>query len=552
MIQYFPTITGSLTVNGDLIVTGTGSMSASLALNSNLLQGTGSTGFATTASLTAVSSSQQQISASLLNVVANYATTGSNSFRADQSITGSLVVSSTITAQTLVVQTVTSSIVYSSGSNLFGNALSNTQTFTGSLNVTGSLVLIGNITGNAVTLTGALVGTSASFSSYGYFNGANGQYAAASRGLVEVDGAASSVFGLTVGNVAKAYLYTTAIETLLKGYGNLILQAGNYNALTFTGSTGAATFISSATATQFNVSASGGTTQIYNTGGGHTVITNATANKDMNYQTSGTGGHYFNTAGVDRLIISSTGAATFSGSVTMGGDLVLTPNDSAISFSSGAARFFTGGQEKMRITSGNDVGIGATTITNPNSIGRVLEVKLANSVGIVLNDSRDASPIGLENRGAVFHLTYGTKSLLVSDGGSGNIAIGISAAYNGERLRVGGSTSANKPAMAITSANPNVSCPNGTATTVYTFPSYPRVMFYMVFVRFDTGADANGYAAYAVVAASSVGSKLMTVVNGSAAVLTLSGLNVQINQTSGVTQNAVVSVIQIFAEAGGN
>jgi hypothetical protein len=68
----------------------------------------------------------------------NYATTGSNSFRADQSITGSLVVSSTITAQTLVVQTVTSSIVYSSGSNIFGSALSNTQTFTGSLNLTGS------------------------------------------------------------------------------------------------------------------------------------------------------------------------------------------------------------------------------------------------------------------------------------------------------------------------------------------------------------------------------------------------------------------------------
>jgi hypothetical protein len=121
-------------------------MSASLALNSNLLQGTGSTGFATTASLTAVSSSQQQISASLLNVVANYATTGSNSFRANQSITGSLVVSSTITAQTLVVQTVTSSIVYSSGSNIFGSALTDRQTFTGSVNITGSShAIFGNV-----------------------------------------------------------------------------------------------------------------------------------------------------------------------------------------------------------------------------------------------------------------------------------------------------------------------------------------------------------------------------------------------------------------------
>jgi hypothetical protein len=177
MIQYFPIVTGSLTVNGDLIVTGTGSMSASLALNSNLLQGTGSTGFATTASLLAVSSSQQQISASLLTLTAsytalsssytalsgsyntfsgsestritkienNYATTGSNSFRADQSITGSLVVSSTITAQTLVVQTVTSSILYSSGSNVFGNQLANTQTFTGSVNITGSQTIFGNV-----------------------------------------------------------------------------------------------------------------------------------------------------------------------------------------------------------------------------------------------------------------------------------------------------------------------------------------------------------------------------------------------------------------------
>ena len=120
--------------------------SASLAQNSLLLQGTGSIGFATTASLLAVSSSQQQISASLLNVVANYATTGSNSFRANQSITGSLVVSSTITAQTLVVQTVTSSIVYSSGSNLFGSQLGDRQTFTGSVNITGSITQIGTNT----------------------------------------------------------------------------------------------------------------------------------------------------------------------------------------------------------------------------------------------------------------------------------------------------------------------------------------------------------------------------------------------------------------------
>ena len=137
-------ITGSITTTG--VITMSGSIaSASYSSTSDLLQGTGSIGFATTASFLAVSSSQQQISSSLLNVVANYATTGSNSFRANQSITGSLVVSSTITAQTLVVQTVTSSIVYSSGSNNFGNQLSNNQTFTGSVNITGSQIVYGSI-----------------------------------------------------------------------------------------------------------------------------------------------------------------------------------------------------------------------------------------------------------------------------------------------------------------------------------------------------------------------------------------------------------------------
>ena len=198
MIIQNPLLTGSLSYNGadlsnvtssnansasvSLILTSVSSsnqqLSASyiaLSASYNVFSGSAST------RITTVSSSQQDISASLLQVSAsyialsgsyntfsgsastrvtkienNYATTGSNSFRADQSITGSLVVSSTITAQTLVVQTVTSSILYSSGSNLFGNQLANTQTFTGSVNITGSLALAGNITSNG---TAVMLGT---------------------------------------------------------------------------------------------------------------------------------------------------------------------------------------------------------------------------------------------------------------------------------------------------------------------------------------------------------------------------------------------------------
>ena len=72
-----------------------------------------------------------------------YATTGSNQFKASQTITGSLTVTGAIVAQTLNIQQVTSSVVFSSGSNIFGNTTGNTHQFTGSVNVTGSLAVVG-------------------------------------------------------------------------------------------------------------------------------------------------------------------------------------------------------------------------------------------------------------------------------------------------------------------------------------------------------------------------------------------------------------------------
>jgi hypothetical protein len=74
---------------------------------------------------------------------------GSGRFTNGLTVTGSLALTGditgsnalftgTITAQKLVVQTITSSIIYSSGSNQFGSQLTDIQSFTGSLRVTGS------------------------------------------------------------------------------------------------------------------------------------------------------------------------------------------------------------------------------------------------------------------------------------------------------------------------------------------------------------------------------------------------------------------------------
>ncbi len=160
-------VTGSSTFVGNIVVTGSisategivvsGSIaSASYAANAEKLDGLDSTAFVLTSSYNPVSSS---LASRITVVETTYATTGSNIFTSNQTICGNLTTTGTITAQTLNVQQVTSSIVYSSGSNIFGNQLTDTQQLTGSVTVTGSLsvnnslVLTQNQTGSITVLS---------------------------------------------------------------------------------------------------------------------------------------------------------------------------------------------------------------------------------------------------------------------------------------------------------------------------------------------------------------------------------------------------------------
>jgi len=118
------------------------STSQSLSNRTTDLESTASVLTTASASFAIVSSSFSSTSqsiASRINIVeTSYATTGSNSFTNSQQITGSLTVSCAIIAQSLNVQQVTSSIVYSCGSNQFGCSTLDVQQFTGSLQVSGS------------------------------------------------------------------------------------------------------------------------------------------------------------------------------------------------------------------------------------------------------------------------------------------------------------------------------------------------------------------------------------------------------------------------------
>ena len=160
-------ISGSLIVNGQNVTTTiqtsntwSGSAASSItALNAttaSLLNYTASNNAAITdilfetASLNATTASLLSYTASQNSRNGTYATTGSNTFAGIQTVNSNLVVTGSITAATLIVQTVTSSVSFVTGSTRFGSLPINTHQFTGSVIVTGSL--------NATAFTGSGAG----------------------------------------------------------------------------------------------------------------------------------------------------------------------------------------------------------------------------------------------------------------------------------------------------------------------------------------------------------------------------------------------------------
>ena len=144
IIQYTPSgnisfVSGSTTlmsISSSGAITTTGVISGSTALSaSNAL----SSSFSLTGTTAATASSVSNLNQ---NVV----------------VTGSLTTTGQIVAQTLNVQQVTSSIVFSSGSNIFGSSVGNTQQMTGSVTVTGSFAVATTGTELQVNANGVNIG----------------------------------------------------------------------------------------------------------------------------------------------------------------------------------------------------------------------------------------------------------------------------------------------------------------------------------------------------------------------------------------------------------
>jgi hypothetical protein len=242
------------------------------AFSSSILNYTSSTTTAI-ADILLETASFNLLTASLLSYTASqnsrngtYATTGSNTFAGIQTVNSNLVVTGSITAQTLIVQTITSSQDFVTGSTKFGSLAINTHQFTGSVIVTGSL--------NATAFTGSGAGLTSI------------PNAALTNSTISGIALGSNLATLTIGTGLSGTSYNGSGAVTIANTGVTSNVAGT--GITVSGATGAVTITNSGV-----TSIVAGTGISINQGTGAVTVTNTITNN--NQLTNGAG--YITSAG---------------------------------------------------------------------------------------------------------------------------------------------------------------------------------------------------------------------------------------------------------------
>ena len=146
------TNTGSVTITGTLTAS---SIVGSISASNGIVSGSSQV-ISILSSLNQTTSSLNQTSASLNLFTASHnawsnsvATTGSNTFVGAQLFNSDITILGAINARQFNIGVISSSIMYTSGSNKFGDTTDDTHQFTGSVQVTGSLYVNGSQVGIA-------------------------------------------------------------------------------------------------------------------------------------------------------------------------------------------------------------------------------------------------------------------------------------------------------------------------------------------------------------------------------------------------------------------
>jgi hypothetical protein len=216
----------------------------------------------------------------------SYATTGSNVFQGNQTISGSLIVTGSITALSASItylQTVyqTSSIIFSSGSNILGDEAGDTQTLNGVVNIP-----LGNL-----NVTGATT------SSLGFFGNLQGTASFASN-------ANSASFAQTAISSSQSQNAVSASQATNSNTASYVLQAvsasyaNNATSASFSQNTISGSFsnfaVSSSYAQTASFASNGGVTQIL--AGPNIIVSPLSGQGQVTISSTGTGTGSFNTA----------------------------------------------------------------------------------------------------------------------------------------------------------------------------------------------------------------------------------------------------------------
>ena len=406
---------------------------------------------------------------------ASYATIATTAATASYAATASsadnLTVRNTLTAQTLVVQTITSSVEYSSGSNVFGNVVGNTHQFTGSVLVSGSMnvnanslvvntngtVSIGNtnstynldVTGTGRFSSNFIVGGGTTTTSKLTILATTGVAAPGSPTLGIYDAANPTYgFDFDLEGVATGDLY---LSRLVSGTRTPVLQLAR--------ATGAATFSSSVHLPSNSAGSNASLFFDYTSNAASRswrISNDYTAYGDFKIQqsTTQTGSTY-----ADILAFSATGAATFSSSVIAGGQVTApsfnmpsTGNPSSTSWTFlhdqnyvGDFGIYAGSNNRLSILASGNVGIGTTspgqnlTVYGTGTLATTFQqwITVNGTQRLMLGANTTAAEV--QSAGSIpLYINYGGNRTVINGSGVDNVLIGTTT-DNGYKLNLSGS-----------------------------------------------------------------------------------------------------------------